>query len=113
MSSPLVRAKETADLLAAAYVPMLQVEIMEELAPGRSQEEILARIVEQGNGTVVLVGHEPGLGHLAGVLVTGAQMTLPLKKAGACGIELEGTVASGQGELMWFATPRLLRALGS
>lgn len=113
VSSPLVRAKETADLLAAAYVPMLQVEIMEELAPGRSQEEILARIVEQGNGTVVLVGHEPGLGHLAGVLVTGAQMTLPLKKAGACGIELEGTVAPGQGELMWFATPRLLRALGS
>ena len=112
-SSPLVRARETADLLAAAYIPSLQVEIMEALVPGRSMEEILGRIVEIANGTVVLVGHEPGLGHLAGVLVTGKSMTLPLKKAGACGIDLAGNVAPGQGDLKFLATPRMLRALAS
>jgi phosphohistidine phosphatase len=112
-SSPLVRAKETADLLAAAYVPMLHVEIMEALVPGQPMEEILGRIVEIANGTVVLVGHEPGLGHLAGLLVTGKQMTLPLKKAGACGIELSEKIAPGQGDLKWMATPRMLRALST
>jgi phosphohistidine phosphatase len=111
-SSPLVRAKETADLLAASYVPMPHVEILEALVPGRPQEEIMRRIAEFGDGTVVLVGHEPALGHLAGVLVTGTQgLTLPLKKAGACGIELSGKVAPGQGDLVWLATPRMLRAL--
>ena len=112
-SSPLVRAKETADLLAASYVPMLHVEMMEALIPGRTLEEVMARIVEVASGPVVLVGHEPSLGHLAGLLVTGRQMTLPIKKAGACGIELSGTVAPGQGDLLWFATPRMLRALST
>ena len=112
-SSPLVRAKETADLLAAAYMPAPHVKIMEALIPGESQEEILSQIVELGEGTVVLVGHEPGLGVLAGLLVTGRQMSLPLKKAGACGIELFGKVAPGQGDLNWLATPRMLRALSS
>lgn len=110
-SSPLVRAKETADLLAATYVPMQHVEIMEALVPGQPMEEILARIAEIANGTVVLVGHEPGLGHLAGLLITGRQMTFPLKKAGACGIELSDKIAPGQGELKFLATPRMLRAL--
>ena len=112
-SSPLVRARETADLLAAAYMPVQHVEMMEALTPGRPMEEILARIVEIANGTVVLVGHEPGLGLLAGLLVTGRQMTLPLKKAGACGIELSEKVAPGQGDLKFLATPRMLRALAS
>ena len=112
-SSPFVRAKETADLLAASYVPMQHVEIMEALVPGRPMEEIFARIVEVANGAVVLVGHEPSLGLLAGLLVTGRQMTLPLKKAGACGIELSGTFAPGQGDLKWLATPRMLRALST
>jgi len=112
-SSPLLRAKETADLLAAAYVPMLQVEVLEALVPGRPLEEILGRIAEIASGTVVLVGHEPGLGHMAALLVTGRQMTLPLKKAGACGIELSGNIAPGQGELLFLATPRMLRALST
>ena len=112
-SSPLVRAKETADLLAASYLPMLHVEIMDALVPGQPLEEVMARIVEVGNSPVVLVGHEPSLGHLAGLLVTGRQMTLPLKKAGACAIDLSGKVAPGQGDLNWFATPRMLRALST
>jgi len=112
-SSPLVRAKETADLLAAAYTPPRHVEIMEGLIPGRGQEELLSHIVELGEGTVVLVGHEPGLGQLAGLLVLGRQMSLPLKKAGACAIELSDKVAPGQGDLKWLATPRMLRNLST
>ncbi|HET9232868.1 MAG TPA: histidine phosphatase family protein [Candidatus Eisenbacteria bacterium] len=110
-SSPLLRAKETADLLAASYTPMLQVELLEALVPGRPQEEVLSRIAGFGEGTVVLVGHEPSLGHLAGVLVFGPGTTIPLKKAGACAIEISGRAAPGQGDLKWLATPRMLRAL--
>ena len=112
-SSPLVRAKETADLLGAAFTPPQHVEIMEALIPGQSQEALLSQIVELGEGTVVLVGHEPGLGLLAGLLVTGRQRSLPLKKAGACAIELEDKVAPGQGDLKWLATPRMLRNLSA
>jgi phosphohistidine phosphatase len=111
LSSPLVRAKETADLLATAYAPALPVDILEALATGRPLGELMSRLVELGEGTFVLVGHEPGLGRLAGLLVCGESATLPLKKAGACAIELEGKAAPGRGSLKWLATPRILRGL--
>ena len=71
---------------------------------------MLQRLAELGpDEAVALVGHEPDLGKLAGVLLFGAPASLPLKKAGACVISFTDVAASGAGRLEWFLPPKALR----
>jgi phosphohistidine phosphatase len=110
LSSPLKRAAETAELLAEALKGRVQVEAFDGLAPGRPFRAVLAKLSEFGpDDTTVLVGHEPDLGKLAGVLLIGAPASLPLKKAGACAVAFDGTVVSGGGRLEWFLPAKVLR----
>lgn len=114
LSSPLVRAVETARLLHEAFEHDRPVETLEALAPGGSHRTVLQRIAElDENDAVVLVGHEPDLGKLASVLVFGAPAaSIAIKKAGACVLEFEGAVKVGAGCLTGFYPPRVLRRLG-
>jgi len=106
-----VRACETADALVRATGTRCKV--TEVLAPGINARELNALLAEvDATATVVLVGHEPDLGLLAGALVGGVAGPLPLKKAGACAIAFDGRPRRGAGMLLWFAAPRMLRALG-
>jgi phosphohistidine phosphatase len=110
LASPLQRAMETAEILAERWERKVAVESIDALAPGRSFRPILQRLsTDSADETVALVGHEPDLGKLAGVLLIGAPAALPLKKAGACLIAFEGAVAPGEGRLEWFLPPGALR----
>ena len=112
-TSSLLRARQTARRVVRALEPRPKVEIVGALAPGG---DILARLAEHAQrmpeGTVVLVGHEPDLGHLAARLIGSDAIALPLKKAGACRIDVAGLPRRGAGTLVWFLSPRILRALG-
>lgn len=110
-TSPFARCARTAELLADA-LPDATVERLAALAPDGSWRELLRWLGRRGGSeTVVLVGHEPDLGKLAGSLLFGAPAALPLKKAGACLIQCVGDPAAGQGLLRWFLPPRTLRRL--
>ena len=110
LTSPLRRAEESATLLADACEESAVVERLEALAPGHSFRTVIAKLAESGPDEVVaLVGHEPDLGKLAGVLLLGAPASLPLKKAGACVISFADVVAPGAGRLEWLLPPRTLR----
>jgi phosphohistidine phosphatase len=110
LTSPLVRAAETAQILAEACDGEVPVETLEALAPGHSFRAVLERLAQCESGdAVALVGHEPDLGKLAGVLLLGAPAALPLKKAGACAIVFEDRTAAGTGRLDWFLPPGVLR----
>jgi len=112
LTSPLVRARQTADLLAEAIKPAPEVEIFAELAPGTSPAKVaeaLARL--DAYDGVALVGHEPGLGELAAWLV-GAKSPFDFKKGGVCRIDVAKLPPTGNGQLVWLATPKMLRRLG-
>lgn len=113
-TSPLARARQSADLVGESAAPDAPVEVLEALAPGSAYRETLRRLADLDAGaTAVLVGHEPHLGKLAGVLLFGAPATnLALKKAGACVIDFVGPVTPGTGRLHAFLSPRMLRRLG-
>lgn len=111
LTSPAIRAHGTAEILCRALGASFEAGTMPSLVPGGSWREtlrVLAR--EAGDAVVVLVGHEPDLGKLAGVLLFGAPAAVPLKKAGACAIEAESP-AAGAGRLRWLWSPGALRAL--
>ena len=83
-SSPLVRAVQTAELVAAGLgATELAVEIAPALAPGESPRAVLASLhTLPGDASVLVVGHEPGLSALAALLV-GAPDFAALAKAEA------------------------------
>jgi phosphohistidine phosphatase len=110
LTSPLRRAVESAELFREACDENLPIERFDGLAPGHSFRAVLQRLAELSpDEEVALVGHEPDLGKLAGVLLFGAPASLPLKKAGACVISFTDVAASGAGRLEWFLPPKALR----
>jgi phosphohistidine phosphatase len=112
-SSPLIRAVQTAEIVARAYGD-IEVTIVPELSPGSSPESVTQwlRKVESA-GTVALVGHEPGLTELLVHLLTHRQQHfLGFGKGGAALVELTQGGGSGDAHLVWLATPRLLRQAG-
>jgi len=114
LSSPLVRCAETAAILAEVTRVDRTPEALDALAPRGSWRDVLRRLAEEGPAArVVLVGHEPDLGKLAGVLLFGAPKPLAIKKAGACCIEFDEDVAPGAGRLRWFLPPRALACIAT
>lgn len=111
-SSPLVRAKQTADLLAAGLSGKPSVKILDALSPGHTPESVLAQLARTvRRRRIILVGHEPDLGELAAHLI-GSGRALPFKKGGACRIDVESLTSRRAGALHWFVQPKMLRRLG-
>jgi phosphohistidine phosphatase len=110
-ASPAVRAWETAEIVARAFGD-LEIEEAPALAPGQSTAAVagwLREIADRGR-SVAIVGHEPGLGLLVSWLLAGGGAFVPLRKGGACLLELE-CVESASAELLWSVTPRQLRRI--
>lgn len=108
VSSPLVRAKETAALLAAALPrPRPEVELSDALKPEATVEQWrqeIARLDFRADDVVVLFGHEPSIGALFASHL-GLKRPLPFKKAGIAIIEPE-TLATA--DLVAFLPPKML-----
>jgi phosphohistidine phosphatase len=65
-----------------------------------------------GPGTVLVVGHQPHLGLLAGLLLTGAARPLiAFRKGGAALLEFPDRIRAGEGVLHWALTASQLRSL--
>ena len=111
VTSPLVRAKQTADLIIAGWPAPLSIVVSAALAPGALASAV-TDLLSQHTQTAgaALVGHEPGLGELGAWLI-GARHPLRFKKGGVARIDVPATPVSGSGELIWMATPKMLRAM--
>lgn len=108
-TSPLVRAVQTAELVAEAY----GIEVREtttSLSPEAPLEEFEKWCAGLGaKKLVAVVGHEPHLSTLVTWLVTGMhESRVRLKKGGACLLEFESEVRRDSGTLNWLLTPRQL-----
>ena len=112
-SSPLTRARETAEIIAARYGGMPVVDL-KSLSPGGSERDLLDWLCEQRkDATVALVGHEPDLGLFASWLLSGKKLPFaPLRKGAACLIRFADMPAPSDGVLEWWLTPKLLDQLG-
>lgn len=113
LTSPLRRARETAEIVNDGLARSVEVGDCEALAPGEDASDAVAALASSGCATVMAVGHMPSVEELASVLLSGeANLALPFKKAGACSLLFEGTIAAGAAALNWFLPSRVLCALG-
>lgn len=110
LTSPWLRARQTAAIAAAAWGRIQPTE--EPALAGGSFEELAAALGGLGaDATVAIVGHEPHLsGLLARLLGSRHDDRLEFKKGGAALLDVPGPLAEG-GRLVWFLPPRVLRKL--
>lgn len=115
-SSPLVRARQTAELLQRPY-GVAEIAHVPALAPDRKPVELVEWLAgleaTSGDFTAAVVGHEPHLGQLVSFLLTGRRRPfVEIRKGGACLLDLGEDVAPGTAALRWMAGSRMLRAVG-
>lgn len=111
LTSPLVRARQTAEIIAATLDPHPHIITAESLAPGGDCAEVIADLEKQTRRAgIALVGHEPGIGELAARLIA-SRHPIPFKKGAVCRIDVPSIPPDGPGELRWFLPPKVLRAV--
>jgi phosphohistidine phosphatase len=112
LTSPLVRAKQTAQYLSAGLPSKPPLAVVDVLAPGHVPAEIMEQVAREARNhkRVAVVGHEPDLGELAGWLL-GTRRAIPMKKGGVCRIDLD-SFSARHGTLGWHLPPKALRKLG-
>ena len=114
LTSPLARAAETAELVAAAYANNPPPQVLPALSPGVSPHDVLAAMVPFARyDEILLVGHEPQLGLLLSLLLSDGDGIRTNFKKGACvAFALPRRFEPGTAELRWMLTQRQLRKLG-
>jgi phosphohistidine phosphatase len=103
-SSPLVRARQTADILAAAFG--MKVDVREEVGPGFGKAAIEKLIAAFDNSQdVMFVGHEPDFSTTVSELTGGGRVVM--KKGGMARIDVLSR-SPLRGELVWLLTPKVM-----
>jgi phosphohistidine phosphatase len=106
LSSPLVRAHETAAIVA--HELGLELQLVDELAPGCDLARLFALLGEhRATKRVMLVGHEPDFSQLIGDLTGGSRVLM--KKGGLGRVDID-LLEAGAGTLIWLLPPRALRS---
>lgn len=111
LTSPLLRAKQTAEILAKQWASVA-VHECEALASGSRAhfEETLGRVRDAG--VVAAVGHEPTLSEWTAEWL-GAERgeSFAFKKGGAALLEFDGEAGPAAARLVFFLTPKVVREL--
>ena len=114
ISSPLLRALDTAKITAKAAGFKDEIVVTDVLLPGTSMRSLF-KFVDgyQDKEKVLLVGHEPQLGSIASKLIGAAGSVIEFKKGGICRIDISGLTTGEKGILVWSLTPKQLRLIAN
>jgi phosphohistidine phosphatase len=111
ISSPYVRARQTADIVAKAYGARGSLELSEELTPGGSPRQLIESLAHRKPEPreVLLVGHEPYLSELISLLISGdTSLSITMKKGGLCRLTADPLEFGRCASLDWLLTPKQL-----
>jgi phosphohistidine phosphatase len=109
LSSPYVRARETAEIVAASLVLRKKLQMRDSLGVDGNPRELITEIqrLAPPPSSILLVGHEPFLSNLISLLVTGTvRSQVTLKKAGLCKLTVDAWKIGRCARLEWLLTPR-------
>jgi len=113
ISSPLVRARHTAELAVDALPFDGSIEISEQLLPGSLLQDLYQMLSRFNAGqNILLVGHEPDLGLLVSALLGAKGSVIEFKKGGLCCVEVDKLPPARGALLRWHLSPKQLRLLG-
>ena len=109
VSSPYVRARQTAEIVADALGLRKKLELTEHLTPAGSVKKLIALINDRKPPPegVLLVGHEPYLSELISLLLAGnTEVAVEMKKGGLCKLMIEALEHGQCATIDWLLTPK-------
>ncbi|CAM6001770.1 unnamed protein product [Sphagnum balticum] len=112
--SPLVRTRQTAEILAECLSLNVPLDLCPDLAPGGSPSSIFKFLQQFDTAKeIMLVGHEPDVGTITAALIGADDLELPFQKAGVCRVDIASLPPNSSGVLKWFITPKIASLLES
>ena len=114
LSSPYLRARQTAELIACSFKKVAKVELCEALAPGATSAQVIEalRRLKPAPENLLLVGHEPNLSHLVSVLVgSRGSSCVVFKKGGLCKLVVHSLRPQPEASIEWLLTPKQMLAM--
>jgi phosphohistidine phosphatase len=114
LSSPLVRARQTAEILLEEFGKGVKMRITPALAPSGSRTELCREIAQYARqlDSLMIVGHQPSLGEIAGEIAWGSpENFVDLKKGSFCAIEVKSVQGIPRGSMITLLTPSILRKI--
>ncbi len=112
VSSPFLRALQTAKIAAKVFrVPAEKIRTTRALEPDEEPTKIFEELAGLTAKEVLCFGHAPHIDRAIAHALGARGCITGLKKAGAACIKLDA-VNPGHGELLWLATPKMLRGMG-
>jgi phosphohistidine phosphatase len=114
LSSPYLRAKQTAEIVAQVLSPANDVLLVETLTPEGNPRQVIEalRTDHRDREDVLLVGHEPYLSRLISTLLTGGpNLSVVMKRGGLCALDVDAPRFGRCASLVFLLTPRQMRRL--
>jgi phosphohistidine phosphatase len=115
LSSPILRARQTAEIVASELKLVKRLQFSDDLVHGGEVKRIVADLNRRKPSPekVMLVGHEPDMGELISLLVTGkTDAGFALKKGGLAKLEIVRKLSASRcATLNWLLTPKLLERM--
>ena len=114
LSSPFVRARRTAEIVAEVFQSN-ELKLSNNLASGGDSRKLIDELNDNHSSleSILLSGHEPDLSKLISRLTAGDEkLSLHFKKAGLCKLTVEELRFGHCATLEWLLTPRQLTMLG-
>lgn len=110
VSSPYLRARQTAEILAKVLKYKQELAFSDALIPMGNADNIIGEINEKYNvDELVLVGHEPCLSSLISTLGSGnPNLAIDIKKGGVCCLSSDNLHIERKAVLEWLLTPKIL-----
>jgi phosphohistidine phosphatase len=113
LSSPYVRAAQTAEIVAKTIKTKNEIAFSDCLVPMGDVDALIGEINEKYTvDELVLVGHEPSLSTLIGTLTCGSpEITINLKNGGVCCLSADDLHVERRAVMEWLLTPKILSRL--
>src|ERR1035438_682928 len=114
LSSPFLRAKQTAEIIAKNFKLRKKLAFSEDLTPAGNPRLLIQQLNQfrPDPDNVLLVGHEPYLGQLIALLSAGnTSLEIDFKKGGLCKLEAEFLLYGRCAKLVWLLTPRQMELM--
>ena len=115
LSSPILRARQTAEIVAKAFDARKLLQFSDSLAVGGDPEKLIKELKNgySSYGSILLVGHEPYLSGLISTLISGdSDLPITMKKGGLCKLTVDSLEHGRCATLEWLLAPSQLTRIG-
>jgi phosphohistidine phosphatase len=113
LSSPYVRARQTAEILREGLEVQNSIVFTENLLPLAHPDHMWEELKQYSRvDSLALVGHEPNMSALANLLLGETRLQIVFKKGGVCHMTVDDLSGAPAGVLQWLLTPKQMVAIG-